>query len=67
MGHALHAQQRGDFVAQLARAQAAQFGAHGPHLRQDLLGVLGRACLALPTLVEVLAAHAVQLAIALHA
>ena len=34
---------------------------------RDLLGVLGRACLALPTLVEVLAAHAVQLAIALHA
>ena len=33
-GHALHTQQRGNFVPQFARAQAWQAGAHGPHVHQ---------------------------------
>ena len=65
-GHALHSQQRGDFLAQLARAQPRQPDAHGPHLHQDLLGAPGRARLALAALVEALPAHAVEPAAALH-
>ena len=58
-GDALRPQQRGDFMPQLARAQARQLGAHGPHLHQNLLDAPGRARLALAALVEALAAHAV--------
>ena len=65
--HALHPQERRDFMAPLARAQARQLGPHRPHLHQDLLVACGLPGLALAALVEALPAHAVELAAALHA
>ena len=53
-------------MPQLARAQARQPGAHGPHLHQDLLGAPGRTRLALAALVEALPAHAVEAAATLR-
>jgi len=54
-------------VPQLARAQARQLGAHGPHLFEHLLGAHRLPGLALAALVEALPAHAVEAATALHA
>lgn len=58
--HALYAQQRGDSVQELARAQPGKLRAHGLNLVQHLLGTGGLPGLALVAIVEALPAHAVE-------